>query len=186
MWLTGLGTAFDVKKDLKEEGDVFWLIPGDYKYKDSKGKDIFDEMVTIPNTVLARECDLCIGEIDIDTNSSKHLIDTYGTYGLLANWFPNEAQQIRKLTSKPRTEFFAVSRSFLRDLLDKRWYAYEQTLVMLLHCYICGRKVKNVFLGEMSDAAQGRDSLAGAIWENRFTPPDAQRDGGKQAMISEL
>ncbi len=47
--------------------------------------------------------------------------------------------------------------------MDRRWYAYEQTLVMLLRCYIDERKVKNVFLGEMSDAAQGRDSLAGAM-----------------------
>ncbi len=110
MWLTGLGAAFDVEKDLKEEGDVFWLIPGDFKYsqysKDNKGKDIFDEMVKIPNAVLARECDLCIGEIKIDTNSSKDLIDTYGTYGLLANWFPNEAQQIQEANLEAENRVF--------------------------------------------------------------------------------
>ena len=42
------------------------------------------------------EQDMCIGEIATDHNNSKQLIDTYGTFALLYNWFPAEAQEIRQ------------------------------------------------------------------------------------------
>jgi hypothetical protein len=166
MWQTGLGDAFNKSKD---RGDVYWLIPGDYKYSEysqnqnNQGKHIFKEMERIPNLVLRQECCLCIGEIQVGTNNSKQLIDTYGTYGLLDLWFPTESRQIQMLTAKPRTEFFAVDRDFLREVLNQRWYPFEQTLVMLLWYYKPKRKAKKVSLGEISDSAQGRDSLCGAM-----------------------
>jgi hypothetical protein len=167
MWLTGLGAAFVETRNRQEEGDVFWLIPADYYYnkyaEDNENRHIINEMMKLPRLVLDTECCLTIGEIDVDKNSSKQLIDTYGTYALLANWFPHEAKRIRKITLKPRTEFLAISRSFLRDLLDKRWYAYEQTIVILLQCLIGGRNFEKVSLGKIADAAQGRDSLSVAM-----------------------
>ena len=81
-------------------------------------------------------------------NSAKQLIDTYGTYGLLYNWFPAEAQGIRNITDKPRTEFFAIDYPTLeRALIDSRWYAYEQTVMILLQNMsgkIPVRKITNI------------------------------------------
>ena len=110
--------------------------------------------------------DLALGEITVDPNSAKQLIDTYGTYGLLYNWFPSEAQAIRRLTDKPRTEFFAISDSFLKHALSRRWYAYEQTIVLLLHA-LAGqehhRGLRSIKLGKISDDEAGRSRLDGAM-----------------------
>jgi hypothetical protein len=109
---------------------------------------------------------LAIGEISVDINSAKQLIDTYGTYGLLYNWFPSEAQGIRRLTDKPRTEFFAINDSFLKHALGRRWYAYEQTIVLLLQAYVGQtpmRGVRKVKLGKIVDEEAGRSRLDGAM-----------------------
>ena len=168
MWLTGFGYAFDLKGG--DEGDVFWFIPGDFRYCEDQG-DIFTQMISIPDNIIEPagrlfKYDVCIGEIKVDREDSKQLIDTYGTYGLLANWFPHEAKQIRRITTKPRTEFLAVSRGFLRHALSNRWYPYEQTLVMLLQCLRTEhgeRKINKIELGTISDLPQGRDALSGAM-----------------------
>ena len=86
----------------------------------------------LPEIILELDQDLCIGEIATDHSHSKQLIDTYGTFALLYNWFPTEAEEIRQFTERPRSEFFAVRHSFLREALTRRWYPYEQTVVMLL------------------------------------------------------
>ena len=107
-----------------------------------------------------------MGEITIPSDSAKQLIDTYGTYGLLYNWFPAQAQGIAKITSKPRTEFFAIGHNYLRYALKRRWYPYEQTVVLLLHG-MQGRnpvrEIEKIELGEIEDEPQGRKSLAGAM-----------------------
>jgi len=91
------------------------------------------------------------------------LIDTYGTYGLLYNWFPHEAQRIRKITDKPRSEFFAISGSFLKEILMQRWYAYEQTIVILLKAISSDKRIHKEKLGDITDLPQGRDTLAAAM-----------------------
>src|SRR5213594_3315814 len=141
MWCSGLGLAF-------EKGgpdDVYWLIPGDFNYGTAPGKDVLSHLHDLPEIILELEQDLCIGEIETDFNNSKHLIDTYGTFALLYNWFPAEAQEIRQFTERPRSEFFAVRHSFLREVLAQRWYAYEQTVVMLLLAVFNKRRISRFF-----------------------------------------
>jgi hypothetical protein len=117
----------------------------------------------LPEIILELDQDICIGEIATDHDHSKQLIDTYGTFALLYNWFPSEAQEIRQFTERPRSEFFAVCHNFLREALTQRWYAYEQTVVMLLQAVFNGKRISRFFVGHVSDLHEGRDSLAAAM-----------------------
>jgi hypothetical protein len=160
MWLAGFGQAYD------NEGtgeDVYWLIPGDFNYSTSEGEIALKALLDIPEAVMNKEQDLCLGEINVQPNNSKQLIDTYGTYGLLYNWFPQEAQLIREITDKPRSEFFAIRHSFLREILRQRWYAYEQMIVILLHGVIGKKRICRIQLEGISDLPQRRDTLGAAM-----------------------
>jgi hypothetical protein len=117
----------------------------------------------LPEIVLELKQDLCIGEIATDHNHSKQQIDTYGTFALLYNWFPVEAQEIRQFTERPRSEFFAIRHNFLREVLTQRWYAYEQTVVMLLHAVFNQKRISRFFVGKISDLPEGRESYASAV-----------------------
>jgi hypothetical protein len=159
MWYSGLGMAF-------ERGgaeDVYWLIPGDFNYGTKVGQEVLGRLHDLPEIVLELNQDICIGEIQTDHNNSKQLIDTYGTFALLYNWFPSEAQEIRRFTERPRSEFFAVRHSFLREVLAQRWYPYEQTVVMLLNAVFLKKRITRFFVGDISDLPEGRDSLASAM-----------------------
>jgi hypothetical protein len=162
-WLTGFGEAF--KRKVTNE-DVYWLIPGDFDYANPNGQKVLDDMKMLPKRVYQGSCELCLGEIEVPLNSSKQLIDTYGTYGLLYNWFPAEAQGIREITDKPRTEFFAIGHGYLTEALKNRWYAYEQTIAILLQ-RMRGRRptcpILKVKLGAIVDEPEGRDNLASAM-----------------------
>lgn len=164
MWLTGFGKAFDSNDALAA---VYWLIPGDFKYDDPEGHKVLTSFEEIPMLVYEeRDVALSLGEIKVPLNSAKQLIDTYGTYGLLFNWFPAEAQGIRLATEKPRTEFFAISDAYLKYVLTKRWYAYEQTIVLLLQAMAGmnqARGIKKVELGQIQDDELGRNRLEGAM-----------------------
>ena len=147
MWLYGFGEALkrcknNAQDDFNNIEDVFWLIPGDFYYDDSP-KDFFDNLFKIPKKVAGDKADIVLGEIRVPTASSiqsttppkpnsKQLIDTYGTYGLLYNWFADEAITINNCTLKPRTEFFAINYKYLNYVIHKRWFAYEQTIIILL------------------------------------------------------
>jgi hypothetical protein len=159
MWYAGLGQAF-------EQGaanDVYWLIPGDFNYGTAVGHEVLGRLHDLPEIILELEQDLCIGEIATDHNNSKQLIDTYGTFALLYTWFPAEAQEIRQFTERPRSEFFAVRHSFLEAALARRWYPYEQTVVMLLQAVFDKKRISRFFVGNISDLPEGRDSLASAM-----------------------
>jgi hypothetical protein len=160
MWLRGLGDACDTNK---AAGGIYWLIPGDFHYAGASGQEVLGKMSQIPQTLYRENgIDLAIGEISVPLNSAKQLIDTYGTYGLLYNWFPAEAQAIRQVTDKPRTEFFAISDGFLRYVLSKRWYGYEQTIVILLHAFVgsqLSRNIRRIDLGNIADDEVGRSRL---------------------------
>jgi hypothetical protein len=158
MWLSGFGKAFDSRST---DSDVYWIIPGDFNYSEVTG--VLDEMLKLPDIVANHDQDICLGEIKVKIDSSKQLIDTYGTYGLLYNWFPAEAQGIRKKTDKPRTEFFAINHSTLSHILSRRWYAYEQMIVILLQAVAGGRRINTVSLGKLSDLPQGRETLSAAM-----------------------
>ena len=159
MWYAGLGHAF-------ERGgpqDVYWLIPGDFNYGTSAGQEVLSRLHDLPEIILELEQDLCIGEIATHHSNSKHLIDTYGTFALLYNWFPAESQEIRQYTERPRSEFFAVRHGFLREALTQRWYPYEQTVVMLLHAVATQKRITRFFVGNISDLPGGRESIASAM-----------------------
>src|SRR5438034_347833 len=159
MWYSGLGMAFE----RGSPEDVYWLIPGDFNYGTAMGQEVLGRLHDLPEIILELEQDLCIGEIAADHNNSKQLIDTYGTFALLYNWFPAEAQEIRQFTERPRSEFFAVRHSFLGEVLTQRWYAYEQTVVMLLHAVFTNKHISRFFVGNISDLPEGRESIASAM-----------------------
>src|ERR1017187_8549102 len=159
MWYSGLGQAYEEGA----EGDVYWLIPGDFNYGTPVGLEILCRLHLLPEICLEQKQDLCIGEIATNHGSSKQLIDTYGTFALLYNWFPAEAQEIRQYTERPRSEFFAVRHGFLGELLRQRWYPYEQTVVMLLQAVIGKKSISRFLVGNISDLPEGRESLASAM-----------------------
>jgi hypothetical protein len=159
MWCSGLGMAFEQGADQ----DVYWLIPGDFNYGTRVGQEVLGRLHDLPEIVLELNQDICIGEIATDHNNSKHLIDTYGTFALLYNWFPVEAQEIRQFTERPRSEFFAVRHAFLREALLQRWYPYEQTVVMLLQAAFGRKNITRFFVGDISDLPEGRESFAAAM-----------------------
>jgi len=159
MWYSGLGQAFE----RGSPQDVYWLIPGDFNYGSTVGREVLSRLHDLPEICLELQQDVCVGEIATDHNNSKQLIDTYGTFALLYNWFPTEAQTIRAYTERPRSEFFAVRHDFLREVLQRRWYAYEQTVVMLLTAVFENKPISRFFVGNISDLPAGRDSLASAI-----------------------
>src|SRR6266568_303839 len=159
MWYSGLGMAYEKGG----AGDVYWLIPGDFNYGTPMGQEVLGRLHDLPEIILELNQDLCIGEIATDHNNSKQLIDTYGTFALLYNWFPSEAQEIRQYTERPRSEFFAVRHAFLHEVLRQRWYAYEQTMVMLLQAIFSQKHISRFFVGNISDLPQGRESLASAM-----------------------
>ncbi len=159
MWYVGLGLAFE----RGQAGDVYWLIPGDFNYGTPVGKEVLSGLHDLPEIILELDQDLCIGEIATDHNNPKQLIDTYGTFALLYNWFPAEAAEIRQFTERPRSEFFAIRHGFLRQALNQRWYAYEQTVVLLLEAIFTRKRISRFFVGNISDLPEGRESLASAI-----------------------
>ena len=159
MWYAGLGAAF-------ERGggqDVYWLIPGDFDYGTTMGQEVLSELHDLPEIILELDQDLCIGEIATNHHNPKQLIDTYGTFALLYNWFPAEAQEIRQFTERPRSEFFAVRHGFLGEALRQRWYPYEQTVVMLLQAVFGRKGITRFSVGHISDLPEGRESLASAM-----------------------
>lgn len=196
MWYAGLGAAFERGKP----GDVYWLIPGDFNYGTPGGREVLARLHDLPEIILELNQDLCIGEIEASHNNPKRLIDTYGTFGLLYNWFPVEAQEIRHYTEQPRSEFFAVRHEFLGEVLTRRWYPYEQTVVMLLRAVFMQRHISRFFVGNISDLPEGRESLASALqqvertervlktlWRDRYeTRPDWVRRYRELETDSEL
>ena len=159
MWYSGLGQAFE--KGGPE--DVYWLIPGDFNYSTPVGRDVLGRLHDLPEICVELRQDMCIGEIATDHNNAKQQIDTYGTFALLYNWFPVEARAIREYTERPRSEFFAVRHEFLREVLRHRWYAYEQTVVMLLQAVFDNKRISRFLVGNISDLPEGRESLTSAM-----------------------
>ena len=159
MWYSGLGMAFE----RGAPGDVYWLIPGDFNYGTAVGQEVLSRLHDLPEIIAELDQDLCVGEIASDHNNPKQLIDTYGTFGLLYNWFPAEAREIRQFTERPRSEFFAIRHTFLAELLARRWYPYEQTVVMLLQAVFDRKRITRFFVGNISDLPEGQESFNSAL-----------------------
>lgn len=159
MWYSGMGFA----SERGGSNDVYWLIPGDFNYGSTVGREVLGRLHDLPEICVELKQDVCIGEIATDHNNSKQLIDTYGTFALLYNWFPEEAKEIRQYTERPRSEFFAIRHSFLKEILHQRWYAYEQTVVILLNALFQRKNISRFLIGNISDLPEGSDTLASAL-----------------------
>jgi hypothetical protein len=131
MWLSGWGKILD-EKGVHDE-DRIVLLPGDLDFV-SFDDDSHTFIANLKVFIGQGLGDLTIGDFASgDPFNAKELIDLYGTYPLMANWFPKVAQKIRELPlHKPRSEFVNVKVKVLRELLDHRKFAYEQTLNMLI------------------------------------------------------
>lgn len=126
-WLAGWGHVLDNYP----EADRIVQIPGDLDYVNEA--DEFYE--NLSNFIKTTSSDITIGDFGTGNKySAKSLVDTYGSYSLLANWFPEISQRIRSLPlHRPRSEFLNIKTSVLRDLLiNNRTFAYEQTLNFLI------------------------------------------------------
>src|SRR5438045_2252608 len=58
MWYSGLGLAFERGR----EDDVYWLIPGDFNYGSTMGKEVLSRLHDLPEIIQELQQDLCIGE----------------------------------------------------------------------------------------------------------------------------
>lgn len=134
MWLSGWGKVLDADK--VRENDRIVQLPGDIDIVDEDDHriDFFNELSAF---ISLTNWDMIIGDFTSgDNTSAKELVDTYGTFALMANWFPEVAQGIRKLKlTKPRSEFLNIRIKTLRELLTYRKFAYEQTLNMLIRSW---------------------------------------------------
>ena len=134
MWLSGYGKIIDDKeKNPKDNTSCVLQLPGDLKYV--RDFDIFLNTLVSLRTRVEAGFDFIIGDFNVEPQRSKYLIDLYGTYPLLYNWFPEFATEIREglRIQRPRSEFLAANLDFLSKMLAKRRFAYEQTLAFLIH-----------------------------------------------------
>lgn len=150
-WLAGWGHVLDHHP----ETERIVQLPGDLDYV-NEDVQFYENLKGFIETA---HSDVTIGDFGTgDKYSAKSLVDTYGTYSLLANWFPEISQSIRSLPlHRPRSEFLNIKTSVLRELLiDNRNFAYEQTLNFLIKSwdYDQGRWKYNIStspLGSLSD-----------------------------------
>lgn len=129
-WLAGWGHVFDNYP----ETERIVQIPGDIDFveEDAKFYDNLKAFIEITDS------DIAIGDFRTgDQYSAKSLVDTYGTYSLLANWFPEISRSIKSLPlNRPRSEFLNIKTAILRELIiNNRNFAYEQTLNFLIKCW---------------------------------------------------
>ena len=156
-WLAGWGHVLDNYP----KADRIVQIPGDIEYV-NEDVEFYDNL---RNFIKTTSSDIAIGDFGTgDKYSAKSLVDTYGTYSLLANWFPKISKNIRSLPlHRPRSEFLNLKTSVLRDLLiNNRNFAYEQTLNFLIKSWNYDRKkwrynISTFPLGRLSDNKSFRD-----------------------------
>jgi hypothetical protein len=131
MWLSGWGRIID-DKDTHEDDRIVQL-PGDIETI-SNHREFINYLGTFINL---SGWDIVVGDFSSgEMFNAKELIDLYGTYALMANWFPEIAQKIRLLPlNKPRSEFLNIRVKTLKELLGYRKFAYEQTLNMLIRSW---------------------------------------------------
>ena len=150
-WLAGWGHILDNYP--KTERIV--QLPGDMDHVNDD-VDFYDNL---KDFLEITSSDIAIGDFGTgDKYSAKSLVDTYGTYSLLANWFPEISQGIRALPlHRPRSEFLNIKTSVLRELLiNNRNFAYEETLNFLIKSWDYDKadwkyKITTCPLGSLSD-----------------------------------
>lgn len=165
MWLAGWGYVIDTFENSKEDRIV--QLPGDIDAvsgKDGSRESFFDELRAFI-TGGGPRWDIVIGDFASgNTFNAKELIDLYGTYALMANWFPDVAQASRQppvSLNKLRSEFLNIKIETLKVLLGERKFAYEQTLNMLIRSWSFDNKtwkykVTKLDLGILKDDSKSR------------------------------
>jgi hypothetical protein len=163
MWLNGWGEIID-HPETKDDDRIVQL-PGDIDSVTNK-KEFLSKLESF---IVLAHWDIIVGDFSSgDLFNAKELIDWYGTYALMANWFPKVASGIHKLPlNKPRSEFLNIQVKVLRELLVFRKFAYEQTLNMLIRSWDFTKndwnyRIKIQKLGELKDdisSRQYRDCL---------------------------
>ena len=156
-WLAGWCHVLDHYPDAER----IILLPGDL---DFVHEDV-EFYENLKKFIEATDPDIAIGDFGTgDKYSAKSLVDTYGSYSLLANWFPEISQSIRSLPlHRPRSEFLNIKTSVLRELLiNNRNFAYEQTLNFLIKCWNHDEskwkyQITTYPLGSLSDNKSLRD-----------------------------
>lgn len=156
-WLAGWGHVLDHYP----QAERIVQIPGDLDYV-NEDVEFYDNLKGFIETTSA---DIVIGDFGTgDKYSAKSLVDTYGSYSLLANWFPEISRSIRSLPlHRSRSEFLNIKTSVLRDLLiNNRNFAYEQTLNFLVKCWNFDEakwrySISTYPLGSLSDNKSFRD-----------------------------
>ncbi len=126
-WLAGWGHILDHYP----QAERIVQIPGDIDFVE-EDVEFYDNLTNFIKTTTS---DIAIGDFRTgDQYSAKSLVDTYGTYSLLANWFPEISKSIRSLPlNRPRSEFLNIKTAVLRELvINNRTFAYEQTLNFLI------------------------------------------------------
>jgi len=170
-WLTGWGYVLDSRIVAPEnEDERIILLPGDLEQVHNR-KQFFSQLKEF---IRYDEVPFLIGDFEsINPRNTKELIDTYGVYPLVANWFPDAWRAISSLSlRKPRSEFINIKVRDLRQLLKSRVFAYEQTLNMLIvSWHVCskeniadawqaipkwGNKVQVMHLGAIADDQDAR------------------------------
>ena len=156
-WLAGWGHVLDNYP----ETERIVQIPGDMDYvnEDVEFYKNLGDFIEITSS------DIAIGDFGTgDKYSAKSLVDTYGSYPLLANWFPEISKSTRSLPlHRPRSEFLNIKATVLKELLtNNRNFAYEQTLNFLIKCwdYKNAKWRHNISvspLGSLSDNKSFRD-----------------------------
>jgi hypothetical protein len=128
MWLHGWGHILD-----HYPGRRIVQLPGDLAAV-SDPDSLFNKLETF---ITLETWPVVVGDFSSnETHSSKDLIDEYGTLPLMANWFPDVARAVsKKRLKRPRTEFLNIDHELLKQLLQKRKFAYEQTLNFLIQIW---------------------------------------------------
>lgn len=191
-WLAGWGHVLDHYP----ETERVVLLPGDIDHvqEDVEFYDNLKSFIEITSS------DIAIGDFGTgDKYSAKGLVDTYGSYPLIANWFPEVSKGIKSLPlHRPRSEFLNIKTSVLRDhLINQRCFAYEQTLNFLIKCWDHGESKWKIDisvspLGILSDNRSIRDyrscidqierieRMLSLLWREIMEPKKKEDVSGKE------
>jgi hypothetical protein len=132
MWLAGWGHVLDgddaneVERIIQLPGDIDWVVEQGTFFQKLDGF-----------LALGDSMNLVIGDFEAGGRfNAKDLIDYYGTYALMANWFPEVTNKILQMPlNRPRSEFLNIDVETLRRVLKHRKFAYEQTLNILIRLW---------------------------------------------------
>lgn len=155
-WLAGWGHILDNYPQAQR----IVQIPGDIDYVE-QDVEFYNNLTQFIKTTTS---DIVIGDFRTGNQySAKSLVDTYGTYSLLANWFPELSKSIRSFPlNRARSEFLNIKTEVLRELIIKnRNFAYEQTLNFLIRSWNYEEArwrydISKTFLGTLSDSKSFR------------------------------